>query len=80
MERIVNNAVIFNKQHGDEKILIVDGGETYRVVSVYAIDGSRSCERMYSSPEEVKEGFEKDWWRVFNIYTPEELIKLMYPV
>ena len=80
MESISNNPVIFHKQCGDEKVLIINGGGIYRVVSVYSIDKSYLCERMYSSPEEVKEGFNKDWWRIFNIYTPEELIKLMYPV
>ena len=67
-------------RHGNEKVIIINSGGNYRLVSVCAVDGSRVCERMYSSPEEVKEGFKKDWWRIFNIYTPEELIKLMYPV
>ena len=61
-------------------MLILDSGGMYRVVVVYSLDGKLSCERMYCSPEEVKQGFERDWWRVFNFYTPEELIKIMYIV
>jgi hypothetical protein len=80
MEGSINNTVMLHKQCGEEKVIIANGGGSYRVVIVYATDGHDSCERMYGSPEEVKEGFEKDWWRIFNIYTPEELIKLMYPV
>lgn len=80
MESFINSPVIFKKQHGDDEVLILDSGGTYRVVIVYSLDGSLSCERMYNSPEEVREGFKKDWWRVFKMYTPEELIKIMYPV
>ena len=70
--------VIFQEEKGEETVTITSYGDNRRCVSTYLTHGSGSCARHYNSPEEVIEGYKKDWWCVFNIYSPEQLIRLAW--
>lgn len=73
-----NNMEILKKYIGHITIRIESVNEKTRWVITSITNGTGSCARVYNSPEEVREAFKNDRWCIFDYYSPDELIKIMY--